>query len=66
MSLTIVRSSPTILLTSEDLPTFGRPITAIFNPSSSYSFSKESNSSTISSSKSPIFLVCSADIGTIL
>ncbi|MNJ62745.1 hypothetical protein D3C77_585970 [compost metagenome] len=52
--LTITRSSPRSALTSDDLPTFGRPISATRMTSSSYSSSSSSGRlSVIASSKSP-------------
>ena len=55
MLLTITLSSPSILFTNDDLPTFGFPITATFIISSSSSFSSlGGNSSYIASNTSPI------------
>ena len=51
---TITRCSPKIVFTSEDLPTFGRPITLKRIEPSSCWLALSPNSPTIASSKSPI------------
>ena len=63
-SETITRSEPTNRLTSEDLPTFGRPITARRTTSSSGSASTGTGaSSTMRSSRSPVPRPSAADTG---
>ena len=64
-SETITRSRPRNALTSEDLPTFGRPITASRTRSSSSSgpSSSAGSSSTIRSSRSPVPSPCAAETG---
>ena len=62
-SLTITRSSPSIALTSEDFPTFGRPITAIrISSSSRVSSSFDGKFFTTASSKSPKFSALLAEM----
>ena len=61
-SETITRSRPRKALTSEDLPTFGRPMTASrTSPSSSSGSSPSGSSSTRRSSRSPVPSPCTAD-----
>ena len=65
ISLTIVLSEPESLLTNEDFPALGFPITANFKISSSSSGkSILPIISTTISSISPKFTLCSPDIGT--
>ena len=59
-SLTITRSWPEILFSSEDLPTFGRPMSARRTTSSSASSSSSGSSSTTRSSRSPVPRPCAA------
>ena len=59
--VTMLLSSPSSALTSEDLPTFGLPTIATFNRESSSPFSSTINLSVTSSSRSPIFLPFNAD-----
>ena len=60
-SETITRSSPRKRLTSEDLPTFGRPMTASRTVSSSGSSSSSGRSAHERSSRSPLPRPCVAD-----
>jgi len=65
ISVTILMSSPMILLTREDLPTFGFPTNAILTllSSTTASWGSSSKRATISSRKFPTFLPCTAAIG---
>ena len=61
-SVTITRSSPSSRFTSEDFPTFGRPISAT-RVASSRSATIRGSRSTILSSRSPVPSPCVADTG---
>ena len=62
---TIVRSSPTSLLKSDDLPTFGRPriATRIASPATVRDASIRQPRRATSSSRSPVFEPCRPEIG---
>ena len=60
---TITLFSPSRQLMSEDFPTFGLPITAIFVTSSSSSYASSGKLSTISSRTSPKLSMFAAEIG---
>ena len=64
ISDTITLSSPTMAFTSDDLPTFGRPITAIRAAWSSPGASASATSSDTRSSRSPVPSPWVADTGT--
>ena len=65
ISETIARFTPLILLTSDDLPTFGLPIMAtLITSSSSSSSSFSGRYLRTSSSKSPVPWPCAAETAT--
>ena len=61
-SVTITRSSPSSLFTSDDLPAFGRPITASRTVVSATSVDSGTRSA-IASSRSPVPSPCAAETG---